>query len=99
MAKPLNAIYLNNQRIIPFPTSRIIGPIDIEAMTGGHWPGSSSVDYVDFYIDDEIQATISSEPYNWTWSAITIGKHMVKIIAYGNNGAIAIEEREVRKFL
>lgn len=99
LAKPLNALYLNNQRILPFPTARIIGPIDIEAFTGGHWPGSGSVDSVEFYIDDVIQATIHTEPFNWTWSTISFGKHMIKIIAHDTNGNIATEEREVRKIL
>ena len=99
LAKPLNAIYLNNQRIMPFPTSRVIGPIDIEASTGGHWPGSSSVDYVEFYIDDDLQATVTNAPFNWTWSTISFGKHMVKIIAYDTYGNMAVEEREVHKVL
>jgi hypothetical protein len=102
IAKPLRALYLNNQRIAPWSSTRIIGPIDIEATSadffygpGGYW----QVQKVEFYIDDEIKATVTTEPYSWNWTAKTIGKHIIKVVAYGFDNDTASKEIEVTKFL
>jgi hypothetical protein len=102
IAKPLRALYLNNQRIIPWASTRIIGPIDIEATgtdffygPGGEW----QVQKVEFYIDDALKATVTTEPYLWNWTAKTPGKHTIKVIAYGFHNDTASKELEVTKFL
>ena len=102
IAKPLRALYLNNQRIIPWASTRIIGPIDIEATgtdfdygPGGQW----QVQKVEFYIDGALKATVTTEPYLWNWTARTLGKHTIKVIAYGFHNDTASKELEVTKFL
>jgi hypothetical protein len=102
IAKPLRALYLNNQRIIPWASTRIIGPIDIEATgtdfdygPGGQW----QVQKVEFYIDSALKATITEEPYLWNWTTKTLGKHTIKVIAYGFHNDTASKEIEVTKFL
>ena len=99
IAKPLNAFYINNERVIPFPKARIIGKIEIEAYIPGSWHEPGDADKVEFYIDDILKATVTSKPFNWTWDEITIGKHTIKVIAYDDEGNSATDEREVRKFL
>jgi len=99
IAKPLNAFYLNNERIMPFPKPRIFGSIDIEAYIPGSWHEPGYAEKVEFYIDDKLKATITEKPYNWTWDKISIGKHTIKIIAYDEDGTFATAEREVRKLL
>jgi hypothetical protein len=99
IAKPLRAIYLNNERVIPFMTTRIFGSIDIEAYIPGSWMEPIEAEKVEFYIDDVLQATITTEPYTWTWSQKTIGKHVIKVIAYDFEGDSASKEIEVMKFL
>ena len=99
IAKPLNAFYINNERVIPFPKVRIIGEIEIEAYIPGSWYEPGDADKVEFYIDDVLKATVTSKPFNWTWDEITIGKHTIKVIAYDDEGNSATDEREVRKFL
>ncbi len=99
IAKPLNAIYLNNLRIRPFSKARIIGPIDIEAYVGQSWYGHGSAEMVEFYIDDELKTTLTEEPYVWKWDKKTFGKHTIKVIAYDNEGKSAIDEFEVFKLL
>jgi len=98
IAKPLNAFYINNERVIPFPKARIIGEIEIEAYIPGSWYEPGDADKVEFYIDDILKATVTSKPFNWTWNEITIGKHTIKVIAYDDEGNSATDEREVRKF-
>jgi hypothetical protein len=101
IAKPLRALYLNNQRIIPWAIPRIIGRIDIEA-TGADFdygPGHWQVQKVEFYIDGALKATVTAEPYLWNWTARTLGKHTIKVVAYGFHNDTASKELEVTKFL
>jgi hypothetical protein len=99
IAKPLKALYRNNERIIPFLIPRIIGLIDIEAYIPWGWGEPGSAERVEFYIDGALQATITTEPYNWTWTQKTIGKHVIKVVAYGFDGDSASKEIEVWKTL
>lgn len=99
IAKPLRAIYFNNMRIRPFARTRIIGSIDIEAYVVGSWYGPGSAEKIEFYIDDKLKDTVTSEPYIWSWNKITFGKHTIKVIAYDSEGNSASEEIKVLKFL
>ncbi len=99
IAKPLRALYLNNNRIIPFIKSRIIGSIDVEAFVYESWHEPGDVEKIEFYIDDDLKATLTSKPYTWTWNKRTFGKHTVKVIAYNSEGETSSKEIEVFKFL
>ncbi|VVB61538.1 Carboxypeptidase regulatory-like domain protein [uncultured archaeon] len=102
IAKPLQALYSNNQCILPWSSTVIIGPIGIEATNanfdygpGGQW----QVQKVEFYIDGALKATVTSEPYLWNWTAKTSGKHTIKVIAYEFDNDTASKEIKVTKFL
>jgi hypothetical protein len=103
IAKPLRAFYLNNQRIVPWSSTRIIGPITIEATNaefdygpgGGQW----QVQKVEFYIDGVLKGTATAEPYAYDWTAKAIGKHTIKVVAYGFHNDTASKEIEVTKLL
>jgi hypothetical protein len=97
--KPLNALYIQNQRVMPFSSPRIIGSLDVSVIIPGGWDEPGDAEKIEFYVDDKLQATLIEQPYNWTWSQWTIGKHTLKIIAYDFNGDIASKEIEVHKFL
>lgn len=99
IAKPLQAFYINNKRITPFIRSRIIGAIDIEVYVYESWYWQGEAEKVEFYIDDVLKANKTSEPYTWTWTEKTFGKHIIKVVAYDSEGNIASEEIEVRKLL
>jgi hypothetical protein len=102
IAKPLQALYANNQRILPWSSTLIIGPISIEATSEDffHGPGDQwEVQKVEFYIDGALKATVTTEPYLWSWTAKTSGKHTIKVIAYGFNNDTDSKEIEVTKFL
>jgi hypothetical protein len=45
------------------------------------------------------KTTFTTEPYNWTWTQKTVGKHVIKVIAYDAEGNSFSKEIEVRKFL
>jgi len=97
--KPLRALYINNNRIIPFNKVRIIGKIDIEAYVYDDWFGQGEVERVEFYIDGNLKETIFYEPFIWTWNEVKIGKHTIKVIAYDFEGETSSKEIEVRKLL
>ncbi len=99
ITKPLKALYRNNERIIPFKRTQIIGPIDVSAYIPGGWEQPGDAEKIEFYIDGVLQATVTTQPYNWTWTQKTIGKHIIKVVAYDYNGDIATKEIEVNKFL
>jgi hypothetical protein len=98
-AKPLRAFYINNFRLFPYNKARIIGSIDIEAYVYKNWYGHGSAEKVEFYIDNKLKETVTSEPYLWTWSEIKFGKHTIKVIAYDKDENISTKEIEVYKFL
>jgi hypothetical protein len=98
--RPLNALYIQNQLIMPWNSPRIIGAINISVIIPwGWWGEQDEVEKVEFYIDDVLQTTLTEQPYNWTWSQYTIGKHVIKVIAYDFNGDTTTKEVEVNKFL
>jgi len=100
IVKPLKALYVNNNRIIPYTKTRIIGKIDIEAgVYRNHYGQDGSAEKIEFYIDGELRATKTQEPFIWTWSERTFGKHTIKIIAYDFEGSSVSKEIEVYKFL
>jgi len=63
LIKPERAIYINNERIMWFFVPLIIGSggLDIEVKT------SDMIDWVEFYIDGELQHIDSTRPFSWTW--------------------------------
>jgi hypothetical protein len=98
--RPLNALYIQNQLIMPWNSPRIIGAINISVIIPwGWWGEENDVEKVEFYIDNDLQTTLTEQPYNWTWSQHTIGKHIIKVIAYDFNGDTTVKEVEVNKFL
>jgi hypothetical protein len=98
MMKPLNALYIHDTRIIPIADTRIFGPITISALVGSLFYDQGHAAKVEFYIDGALKATFTTEPYNWTWTQRTVGKHVIKIVAYDTDGNIFSKEIQVRKF-
>jgi len=101
MIKPLNAIYMNGERIIPHGTCILIGSIEIEAFIHDFWYRSreSQVEKVEFYIDNELRATVEQTPFSWTWNEKVFGEHTIKIIAEDDEGHRFSCERIVKKIL
>ncbi len=94
VTKPKKALYLNNNRIMPFFTTIVIGDIDINVDVSDN---DSGVNRVEFYIGSELKSTDSSSPYNWTWNENTFGRFTVKVKVYDNAGNNANYEAVVWK--
>ncbi len=101
IGKPLRAIYINNNRIIPIDKAIIIGKIDIEAYVYEYYYYGpvNQAETVEFYIDNNLKETFTSLPYIWTWSNIDFGKHIIKVVAYDYNGQSTSQELTVYKIL
>ena len=99
ISTPLNAIYLNNNRIIPSPRCIIIGNIEVEASLSDGWFRSMNDDVtkVEFYLDGELIETKYVEPFIWNWNDKSVGRHVITVIAYDTNGFSVQVEREVLK--
>ena len=93
-------IYIFGNRFLPLPGSVIIaiGRIDIEVRATIN-SDIVYIDHVDFYLDDELQCTVSSEPYVWSWRGIAFGKHTVKVVAYDILGNSKSAELSVWRLL
>ena len=97
--EPKNALYIMNIKIRPyllnFRKPLIIGKIDIEVNATDN---KSGIDRVEFYIDDELIYTDTSEPYSWTWEECMFFRHIIKVIAYDIAENSAMDEIQVWKF-
>ena len=54
---------------------------------------------VEFYIDDKLEYTDTTEPYEWIWNKHAIGKHEIKVVAYDDKGNKADDKIDVIKYL
>lgn len=90
-------IYIGNEKISKRLISKnplIFGKIDIDVNASDR---RSGINRVEFYIDGEVMANITSSPYKWTWKRAFF-KHTVKVIAFDNNENYACDEIVVCKF-
>jgi hypothetical protein len=94
-------LYINIKDIfnlkIPFFTNLIIGKIEVEADAPRCLYG---INRVEFFKDDELQATDYTEPYSWDWDDTELFLlYTITVVAYDNNGNSASDEIAVWKFL
>ena len=90
-----NYLYLSGKEIISLPMTVIIGKISVESRINGI---SEDVEKVEFYIDNEYQYTDFEEPYTWFWDKPNFFRHILRVIAYYNDGDQLSEDVIVWKF-
>ena len=67
-----------------FPGMKVVvGDIDVIAL------GLEPLSRVDFYLDDKLIHSDSSEPFTWNWTKFSFGKYTVIAEAYDANGQFA----------
>jgi hypothetical protein len=72
-------LYLFGKDIGAFPTTMVIGKIDVNAQVNGD---AGTVQKIEFYKDNTLQFTDTEAPYIWTWNKVSFFRHTIKIIAY-----------------
>lgn len=94
IVKPRGIVIFNIQ-IISLPSQGqfggiVIGKVDVEVDVG------SSVNKVEFYVDNELKETDTIAPYGWTWdeSMTFPPMHQLKVIGY--NGDTEVGNDEIR---
>ena len=95
--KPLNAIYNNDERFIPFPKACVFGSINISIGIHEGYHGEGEAEYVEIYVDDELVASLYERPYHILWDTFSIRRHTITAVAYDDQGYSASAEREVFK--
>jgi hypothetical protein len=96
--KPINGLYLLNEKVRNLSIPLVIGSLNIEVSA---YDNEFSVDYVDFYINGEKRKTDSLSPYrfnNWEEKGL-FGKYTIKAVAYDTAGNQNSDEIIVWKFL
>jgi hypothetical protein len=89
-------LYYFDREIMPtiFWKTIIIGGITVETNV----LNESSIDRVEFYVDDELKYVDEETPYEWLWDEKSIGNHEIKVIAYDNKGNMTSDEIDVMIF-
>jgi len=83
--KPINGLYLFNEKVRNLSIPLIVGSLNIEVSA---YDNEFSVDYVEFYINSEKKETDSLSPYrftNWHENGL-FGKYTIKAVAYDTAG-------------
>ncbi len=55
----------------------------------------SSIEKVEFYINDKLIETITEEPYEWKWHKFAIGKKTITVKAYDDEGKTSTAKMDV----
>jgi hypothetical protein len=92
---PKNALYLNNKMLFSFPIPVIIGSISVEVNVYDEETGISEVEW---YIDNEMVCSKTSEPFLWMWNEKQIGKSQLTIKAFDKAGNEQILSKTVWKY-
>ncbi|MCD6468765.1 MAG: PKD domain-containing protein [Thermoplasmata archaeon] len=94
IVKPVDAVYLWNNRLFSFFVPVVIGDVDVKADASD----ADGVDRVEFYVDGALKSVDYEKPFVWRWSEKTFGQHDVRVVAYDNAGNSATTEMSVWKF-
>ncbi len=81
--------------IYSFPATIIIGNLTIKSQVNK----AENVDYIKFFVDDELKYTDYEDPYQWEWDKLSFSKHTLKVIASVDGDENLFTERLVWKFL
>jgi len=75
-------LYIFDREIMPFFDTVIIGKITVEVDAGDE----DGIERVEFYVDNVLKFTDYNEPYLWLWDKFAMGRHVIKAVAYDNEG-------------
>ncbi|MCK4332384.1 MAG: hypothetical protein KAV40_02265 [Thermoplasmatales archaeon] len=95
ITKPEKAIYIRDNKVLPFFLPILIGKITIEANATNEEYG---INRVEFLVDNDLKENDSSEPYSFSWNEPAFFRHNIKVVAYDNIGKSISKEIIVWKF-
>jgi hypothetical protein len=59
----------------------------------------SQIKKVEFYINNKLMATVTQDPYQWTWHKLSFGEKTITIKAYDDSGKQSIASIDVVAFM
>jgi hypothetical protein len=59
----------------------------------------SKIVKVEFYVNTKLMATVTQEPYEWSWHTFTIGKRTISVKAYDDSGKASVASIAVTAFM
>jgi hypothetical protein len=82
------SLYILDKEVASLPKggTRILGKITIEINTTDN---TSSIKYVDIYIDHKIKARLPGPSYEWTLDGPLVSRHTLTAVAYATDGTNA----------
>ncbi len=95
ITKPVNAIYIKNDKVFPFFTALVFFAIDVQVAASDN---ESGVARVEFYVDDASKGNDTIAPYSWAWSEKSLFVYTLKVVVYDNAGHHTEKEMTVWKF-
>jgi hypothetical protein len=95
ITKPEKAIYIRNDKVLPFITALVFFAIDVEVTASDN---ESGIAFVEFYVDDNLKANDTTAPYSWTWSEISLFFYTLKVSVHDYAGHHTDKEMTVWKF-
>jgi hypothetical protein len=92
--KPVDGLYFFNSKLLPLGRTIIIGGITVEV----EGIDNSGVAYAEFYLDGELQTTISEEYLEWYMNFKLRGTHTIEVIIYDYAGNSASISKDMKVF-
>jgi hypothetical protein len=97
IVKPNAHVYIFNMQIAPLPgqgrfNAIVIGMVDVEVDAL-----NATIDKVEFYVDNELKATVNETPFSWIWNERMVVPpiHTLKVIGYAGETEIGSDEIRV----
>jgi hypothetical protein len=59
----------------------------------------SKIVKVEFYVNTKLMATVTQEPYEWSWHTFTIGKRTISVKSYDDTGKSTVANIDVTAFM
>jgi len=92
--KPSNAIYINDNEVMPFPMPFVFGSINCNFTV---LDNESGIKKIEIYLDNTKISEYYNGYVNWLWDTPSFGSKKIKIIAWDNANNIASQEIKVLK--
>ena len=93
ITKPNGYVYIITIPVAALPgqgrfSAIILGKIDVEVEV------DSSIDKVEFYVDDELKESDTVEPYSWIWAEKMMFPpiHTLKVVGYAGDVEVGSDE-------
>jgi len=81
--EPINGLYIFNRKLLPISRIIILGPVNYKTKVDDLISG---VDYVEFYIDDELENICTENPFEWYMHKRLRGEHTISVKVYDYAG-------------